>query len=90
MRRRRLFRQRITMDEIDLALGETVKSVLGHTEVLGQQRLGRMAKPVRNAERAELGEVAVVEDQNEMDRIGAEALDGVCVAARGDTTRPRG
>ena len=41
-----------------------------------------MPDPVGDAERAELGEVAVVEDQDEVARLVAQALEHVAVAAR--------
>ena len=41
-----------------------------------------MSDPVRNAKRAELGEIAVIEDQDEMRRLVAETLEHMGVAAR--------
>ena len=41
-----------------------------------------MADPVGDAERAELREVAVVEDQDEVARLVAQAFEHVAVAAR--------
>ena len=41
-----------------------------------------MAKPVRDAKGSEFGEIAVVENENEMARGVAKALDHVGVASR--------
>jgi hypothetical protein len=41
-----------------------------------------MPKPIGDAERAELAEVAVIEDQNEMAWLGAQAFNGMGVPAR--------
>src|SRR6266513_3075710 len=41
-----------------------------------------MTDPIGDAERAELGEITVAEDQNEMCRFIPEAFEHVCVATR--------
>ena len=46
----------------------------GQAEVFRQKRLGRVADPIADAERAELGEVAVVKNQNEMRRLIARGI----------------
>ena len=67
--------------EVDLVLREPVEGRLGQAEVLRQERLGRVADPVGDAERAELREVAVVEDQDEVRRLVSQAFEHVAVAA---------
>ena len=67
--------------QVDLLFGKAVERRFRQAEVLGQQRLGRVADPVGDAERAELGEVAVVEDQDEVAGLVAQALKHVAVAA---------
>ena len=51
-------------------------------EILGQQPRWRKANPVADAEGAELGKVAVVEDEDEVARLVAQGLDNMAVAAR--------
>ena len=80
-RDRRLLRRHRPAGEVDLVLGEAVEGRLGEAEVLRQERLGGVADPVGDAERAELGEVAVVEDQDEVGRLVAQAFEHVAVAA---------
>jgi hypothetical protein len=58
-------------------------------EVLREQRLEGVGHPVGNAEGAELGEVAVVEDQDEVAWLVAQALEHVAVAAREKPHVPR-
>ena len=72
----------LAFGEIDLRLRKTVEGRGGHAEVLGEQRLRRMPDPVGNAEGAELGEVAVIEHEDEMAGLVAERLEHVAVAAR--------
>src|SRR5262249_46347218 len=74
--------------EVDLLLGEAVEGRFGQAEVLRQQCLGGVAHSVGDAERAELGEVAVVEDQHEVARLVAQALKHVAVAAGSTSRRP--
>ena len=73
--------RQLAAGEVDLLLRETVERRFGQAEVLRQQALGRVADPVGDAEGAELGEVAVVEDQDEVARLVAEAFEHVAVAA---------
>ena len=61
---------------------EAVEGRRGKPEILGEQLLRRVADPVGDAEGAELGEVAVVEDEDEVAGPVAERLDDVAVAAR--------
>ena len=68
--------------EVHLVLREPVERRFGQAEVLGQERLGGVADPVGDAEGAELREIAVVEDQDEVRRLVAQALEHVTVAAR--------
>src|SRR5207244_2785459 len=49
--------------------------------MFGQKRLGRMLDPIGDTERAELGEIAVVKDQNKMGWFVAETLKHVSMAA---------
>ncbi len=60
---------------------KSVEGLFGLSEVLGQQALRRVAQPVGDAESAELGKVAVIEDENEMTRFVAQAGEGMGVAA---------
>jgi len=54
---------------------EGLEQRLGQSEVLRQERLGDVAEPVGDAERAELGEIPVVEDQDEVTGLAAEAAE---------------
>ena len=53
----------------------------GTPKFLASSGWRRVADPVADAERAELGEVAVVEDEDEVGRLVAEAAEHVAVAA---------
>ena len=81
-RRRSALRRHRAAGEVDLVLGEAVEGRFGQAEVLRQERLRDVADPVGDAERAELREVAVVEDQDEVRRLVAQAFEHVAVAAR--------
>ena len=78
----RLLGRQYPVGEVHLLLREAVEGRFGHAEVLGQQRLRSVADPVADTERAELREVAVVEDQHEVTRLVAQAFEHVAVAAR--------
>ena len=80
-RHRRFGGRRLAAGKIDLLLGETVERGFGQAERLRQQWLWRVSDPVGNAEGAEFGKVAVVEDQDEVTGLFAEALQHVAVAA---------
>jgi hypothetical protein len=67
--------------DVHLVPGEADEGRLGEVEVLGREALGGVADPVGDAERAELGEVAIVEDQDKVARLVTEALEHVAVAA---------
>ncbi len=71
-----------TLGEINFTRWEPIERGLRQAEVLGQERLRRVAEPVADAERAKFGEVAVVEDQDEVRRLVAQAAEDVTVTAR--------
>src|SRR6266436_9689253 len=79
---RYLLRRNRAAGEVNLPAWKTVKSRLRQTKIFRQQRFGRVADPIGDAERAELGKITVIENQNEMRRFIAEALEHVRVAAR--------
>src|SRR5712671_1358555 len=81
-RRTGLSGRRIAAGKIHLVLWKAVERRLGQAKSLREQRLWRMSDPVGDAEGAELGKVAVVEDQDEMAGFCAQALQHVAVAAR--------
>jgi hypothetical protein len=54
----------------------------GDAEVFGQERLGGVADPVGDAEGAEVREMAVVEDEDEVRRLVSQAFELVTVAAK--------
>ena len=81
-RHRRLRRRQCAAREIHFLLRECRERCFGQAEILRQQRRRRMSDPVGDAEGAEFGEVAVVEDQDEVTGLVAEALQHVAVAAR--------
>ena len=68
--------------EVHFLLRKSVEGRFGLVEVLCQECFRCVAHPVGDAERAELGEVAIVENQNEMRRLVAEAFEHVAVTAR--------
>src|SRR5262249_46124472 len=67
--------------KVDLFFRELLERRFGYAEVLGQEWFGRVADPVGDAEGAELGEVAVVEDENKVTGLVAKTLQHVAVAA---------
>ena len=69
------------MGEISLADRELCDLFAAQAEILRQHLRRRSGKPVGDAEGMILGEVAIVEDQNEMALAGTEPLDGVAPAA---------
>ncbi len=81
-RRRRFLRGHRAAGEVHLFRRKPVECRLGDAEVFGQERLGGVADPVGDAEGAELREVAVIEDQDEVRRLVAQAFELVTVAAR--------
>jgi hypothetical protein len=54
----------------------------GHAEILGEHVRRRMGDPVGDAERSELGEIAIVEDKDEQAILRSEPLDRVTEPAR--------
>src|SRR5205823_294973 len=70
------------MDEVGLLGGYPLKDRRRLAEILGQKLLRGMSQPIGNAEGAELGEISVIENQNEVTRLFAEASERVCVTAR--------
>ena len=62
-------------------LGKLSNADSGRPKFLASSGFRRVADPVGDAERAELGEVAVVEDQDEVGRLVAQAAEHVAVAA---------
>jgi len=64
------------------SFGNVANARFRQAEILRQQRRRRMSDPVGNAEGAEFGEVAVVEDQDEVTGLVAQTLQHVAVAAR--------
>ncbi|ODS01198.1 hypothetical protein AUC68_12600 [Methyloceanibacter methanicus] len=62
-------------------VGEIGEGRLGQTEILGQHIVRRVTQPIGDRERAELGEVAVVEHQDERAAVG-KPLNGMAVSAR--------
>src|SRR5580704_3670587 len=88
-RGRRRRRRHRAASEINLARGKLFEGRFGHAEVLRQKRLGSVAQPVRDAERAEFREVAVVEDQDEVARLIPETFEHMSVAAGKKPDVPR-
>src|SRR6185437_11270910 len=76
------FRRYRPAREIDLFRGELVEFLFRQTEVLSQQSMRCVSKPIGDAEGGKLGEIAVIEDQNEVTGFMAETLNRVAVAAR--------
>jgi hypothetical protein len=72
----------LALGEVDLFLRKTVEGRRRNAEVLGEQFFGRVADPVRDAEGAEFGEVAIVEDENKVARLIAQGFDDMPVTAR--------
>src|SRR6266403_684651 len=79
---RYLLRRNRAASEVNLLAWKTVKRSLRQSEIFRQQRSRRVADPIGDAERAELGEITVVENQNEMCRSVPEAFEHVSVPAR--------
>ena len=75
-------RRRLPLGEIDFLLREIVEGRGWNAEVFGQGVFVHQTDPVADAERAELGEVAVVENEEEMAGLVAERFDDVAVATR--------
>src|ERR1700692_3163877 len=71
-----------SFDDVDFAFGNIRERVLRHPESSLQALGGSMGKPVGNAESAELGEISVVEYENERTISRTEPLDRVAVPAR--------
>src|SRR5690606_37810997 len=67
--------------KIDLFGRKAFEGRYWQAEVRCQQLLGGVANPVADAEGAELGEVAVVKNQDEVTRFISQALEHVAVAA---------
>ena len=65
--------------EVDLLLREFFEGRRWKAEILREQLLGGVANPVGNAESAEFGKVAVIENEYEMARLVAQRLDDVAV-----------
>src|SRR5262245_53497023 len=63
--------------EIHLLLWNSLERRLGKAQVLRQQRPGSVSQPVGDAERSELREIAVVEDEDEMAGLVSQALNRV-------------
>ena len=76
--------------EIDLRFWEFFECARRYPKILREQPVRRMADPVGDAECSELGEIAVVENENEVAGLVAERLDYMRVAARKipDVARP--
>src|SRR5207244_3266268 len=74
-----IFRNRFWWDgaasKINFLLWKAIKFRFRQAEIFCQERLGRMPDPIRDTECAELREIAVVKDQNEMSRFVAETLE---------------
>ncbi len=68
--------------DVQLLLGELGEGAGGQVQIAGENVGRSVIDPVGDAERAELGEMPVVEDQQEMARAGSQALQNVAVAAR--------
>ncbi len=66
LKRDRLSGRNWAADEVSFFLWVTFEGRLGQPEILGQQRFRCGAKPIRDAESAEFGKVAVVKNQNEI------------------------
>src|ERR1700704_5521298 len=81
-RRTGLSGRRLAAGKIHLVLWKTVERRLGQAKSLRQQRFWRVSDPIGDAEGAELGKVAVVEDQDEMAGFCAQALQPVNGGAR--------
>src|SRR5580765_1264086 len=79
---RYLLRRNRAPSEVNLLAWKAVKRCLRQPKIFRQQRFGRVADPIGNAERAELGEITVVENQNEMCWFIPEAFEHVSVATR--------
>jgi hypothetical protein len=75
-------RRRRAAGEIHLLFREIRERRLGQAEILRQQRRRRVSYPVGDAESAELREVAVVKNQDEVTGPVAKALQHVPVSAR--------
>ena len=69
------------LGEVDLLGGKVAEGLRRKPEVLGEEGRGHVSEPIGEAERAEFGEVAVVEDEDEVAGFVAEALEHVAVAA---------
>ncbi len=80
-RHRRLRGWRLAAGKIHFFLWEVVERRFRHAKVFRQQRFRDVPDPVGDAEGAELGKIAVVEDQDEMAGLVAKALQHVAVAA---------
>jgi hypothetical protein len=68
--------------KIHFLLGEVIERRFSQAKGFRQQWLWRVPDPVGDAEGAEFGKIAVVEDQDEMTGSFAETLQHVAVAAR--------
>ena len=68
--------------EIDLGFRKAVEGRGRQPEILGEQLLRGVSQPVADAEGAEFGEVAVVENEDEVARLVAQGLDDMTVPAR--------
>ncbi len=75
-------RRNVARSDVQFLLGELREGSGGQTQVAGQHVRRSVRDPVGDAESAELGEMPVVEDQQEMARAGPQVLQNVAVAAR--------
>src|SRR5205085_11102277 len=67
--------------EVNFRLWKSVKRRFLQAKIFRQQRFGHVADPIGDTKRAELGEITVIENQNELCRLIAEAFEDVRVAA---------
>jgi hypothetical protein len=77
----RQWRRHRTFSDIDFMVGEVREGGDRHAEILGEYLMRRVPEPIGDRERAELGEVAVVEHEDE-GAAAFETLDRMAVAAR--------
>ena len=79
---RRGHRRGLALREIDFFLGKIVKGRGRNAEVLRKKVFVRQADPVADAEGAEFGKVAVVENEDKMTRLVTERFDDVAMTTR--------
>src|SRR5437868_5465614 len=68
--------------EVNFRLWKSVKRRFLQAKIFRQQRFRHVADPIGDTERAELGEITIIENQNELCRLVAKTFEHVRMTAR--------